>query len=326
MQRRTLLHGAALASAPWWLQSSHAQNPGWPSRSIKVVVPFPPGGGTDMVARAVGQALSLQLGQPVVIDNRPGAATQIGAEAVARAPADGYTLLVSGSSTFSVNPALRPRLNYDPLKDLTSLAVLVRTPLVIVVPAASPLASMADLLKAAGEPSRRLRYATYGSGSAPHLAGLLLSMASGLSFEDIPYKGSAQVTTALLSQEIEFAYDTLFATAPLIAAGRLRALATPSPKRSPGLPDTPSLAELGLPGANFETWYAIAAPAGLAPPAQQRLVQALRAAMAEPALQNQLQLQALQPAYEDAQAMRTLMDKEIRQFRAVAAHAGIALD
>ncbi len=326
MKRRSALSLLALGASTGLPFGALAATDPWPNRTIRLVVPFPPGGGTDIVARAVGQALARRMGQAVVVDNKPGASTQIGTEAVARAAPDGYTLLVSGSTTYSVNPALRARLNYDPFKDLTPVAVLARAPIVVVTAASSPYQTVDDLLAAARAKPEAVRYATYGSGTAPHLSGVLLGQAAQVVLQDIAYKGSAQVTTALLSGEIDVSFDTLASAAPLIKAGKLRALATSSRTRLAMLPQVPALEELHLGGASFEGWYAMSAPAQLAPAVQARLGKELRAVMSLPEVQSQFRAQALEPVYLGPAEMLQLMEQEVTLFRAAAARARLTVE
>ncbi len=326
MKRRSALSLLALGASTGLPFGALAATDPWPNRTIRLVVPFPPGGGTDIVARAVGQALARRMGQAVVVDNKPGASTQIGTEAVARAAPDGYTLLVSGSTTYSVNPALRARLNYDPFKDLTPVAVLARAPIVVVTAASSPYQTVDDLLAAARAKPGAVRYATYGSGTAPHLSGVLLGQAAQVVLQDIAYKGSAQVTTALLSGEIDVSFDTLASAAPLIKAGKLRALATSSRTRLAMLPQVPALEELHLGGASFEGWYAMSAPAQLAPAVQARLGKELRAVMSLPEVQSQFRAQALEPVYLGPAEMLQLMEQEVTLFRAAAARARLTVE
>ena len=186
----------------------------WPTKSVKLVVPFPPGGGTDIVARALSQKLSERLKQPVVIDNKPGASTIIGTDAVAKAAPDGYTLLLSGSTSYTVNPALRAKLPYDPMRDLAPIAIVARTPLVLVVNANSPWRTVNDLIAAAKAKPKGVRYATFGSGSGPHLAGELFALAADVKLQDVPYRGSAQSAVALIGGEIEMGIDTVASVAP----------------------------------------------------------------------------------------------------------------
>ena len=245
---------------------------------------------------------------------------------MARAAPDGYTLLVSGSTTYSVNPALRARLNYDPFKDLTPVAVLARAPIVVVTAASSPYQTVDDLLAAARAKPEAVRYATYGSGTAPHLSGVLLGQAAQVVLQDIAYKGSAQVTTALLSGEIDVSFDTLASAAPLIKAGKLRALATSSRTRLAMLPQVPALEELHLGGASFEGWYAMSAPAQLAPAVQARLGKELLAVMSLPEVQSQFRAQALEPVYLGPAEMLQLMEQEVTLFRAAAARARLTVE
>ena len=326
MKRRSALSLLALGASTGLPFGALAATDPWPNRTIRLVVPFPPGGGTDIVARAVGQALARRMGQAVVVDNKPGASTQIGTEAVARAAPDGYTLLVSGSTTYSVNPALRARLNYDPFKDLTPVAVLARAPIVVVTAASSPYQTVDDLLAAARAKPEAVRYAPDRSGTAPHLSGVLLGQAAQVVLQDIAYKDSAQVTTALLSGEIDVSFDTLASAAPLIKAGKLRALATSSRTRLAMLPQVPALEELHLGGASFEGWYAMSAPAQLAPAVQARLGKELRAVMSLPEVQSQFRAQALEPVYLGPAEMLQLMEQEVTLFRAAAARARLTVE
>lgn len=322
--RRTLCLSLALAAASLApVAALHAQEP-WPTKPLKLVVPFPPGGGTDLVARAMGQKLADRLKQAVVIDNKPGAATIIGTDAVAKAPADGYTLLLSGSTSYSVNAALRAKLPYDPVKDLAPIAIVARTPLVLVVKADAPYQSVDALVAAARAKPQSIRYASFGSGSGPHLAGELFALAAGAKLQEVPYRGSAQATMAVIAGEIEMGIDTVAAVAPHIQAGKLRALGIVGASRSSLLPEVKTLAELKLPDATFDAWYGFAAPAGTPAPVLQRLTQEVKAVMADAALQKQLRTQGMEPVLIDAAAFRVQMEAEIARYLALAHRAGIA--
>ncbi len=321
IRRRALLGlTCMLAASPTIALAQEA----WPDRPLKLVVPFPPGGGTDIVARALGQGLSEQLGQPVVIDNKPGAATIIGTDAVAKAAPDGYTLLISGSTTFSVNPALRAKLPYDPVRDLAPIAIVARTPLVLVVGAGTPWGTLPELLAAAKAKPKALRYATFGAGSGPHLAGELLGLAAAVQLQGIPYRGSSQAALALMSGEIEVGIDTVASVAPHVRAGKLRALGIVGAARSSLLPEVRTLAEQGLPEATFDAWYGFAAPARTPHPVLEKLTRAVSAAMRNPALVAQLRSQGLEPVVIEAAAFRSQMEGEISRYRALAHRAGIA--
>ena len=303
-----------------------AQPDAWPQRSVRLVVPFPPGGGTDAVARALGQKLATRLGQPVVIDNKPGASTIIGTDSVVKAEPDGYTLLVSGSTSYTVNAALRPKLPYDPLKDLAPVAIIARAPLVVVVSATSPYKDLAGLLAAAKAAPKTINYATFGSGSAPHLVGALIEQAADVRLQDVPYRGSAQAMMGLIGGEIQMAIDTVASAAPHVRSGKLRALAIAGNERARALPTVPTVQELKLPDAAFDGWYAVAAPARTPAPIVDKLLKEVEAALRDPQLQEQIRAQGMEPVFIGPKAMHAAMDNEIGRYRALAHRAKIVVD
>lgn len=325
ISRRALLSCLAGTSLPLWAATQPGAS-GWPQRPLKLVVPFPPGGGTDAVARSLAQALGERLGKPVVVDNRPGASTIIGTESVVRAEPDGHTLLVSGSTSFTVNPALRARLPYDPVRDLLPVGMLARAPLVLLVPAQSPHADLAALLAAARAKPRSLHYATFGAGSGPHLAAALLEQAAGVRLQDVPYRGSSPALMALIAGEIQLGIDTVAAAAPQVRAGKLRALAIAGPARSSLLPQVRTVAELGLPDAQFDAWYAAALPARTPAAIQARLSAELARIMASPGMAEPLRAQGMEPAFMDPPRLKALMDEEIVRYRALAWRAQIVVE
>lgn len=296
------------------------------ARSINLLVPFAPGGGTDIVARAIAPKLSERLGVSVVVDNKPGAGTVIGAELVARARPDGTTLLLSGASTWSINPAMRNKLRYDALKDFSPVAIIARVPLLLLVPAESELRSVQDLVVKAKAQPGRLNYATHGPGTVPHLAGELLQMAASIKLADVAYKGSAPAMFALLSKEVEVSLDTAASAAPQIKAGKIRALANFGAVRSPLLPTLPTIAEAGYPGATFDGWYGVAAPGGTPAPVVERLSRELLDIMKLPDIRASLQAQSIDTAAVAAAAMGKQIEAEISKYRALAYRAGIRLD
>lgn len=321
LNRRTALLAAAAAGSSLLLSPALAQS--WPARPIKLVVPFPPGGGTDIVARLLAERLGQALGQSVVVDNRPGAGTAIGAAAVASAPPDGYTLLFSGSSTFTVNPAVRRNLSYDPFTQLQPLGLVARAPLVVVTAANSPYADLPQLLTAARNQPGLLNYATFGPGTGPHLVGEMLSYTRGARMVPVAYKGSADALVGILRGDVHMGIDTLASARGQIEQGKLRALAVISEQRTPLMPQLPSLVELGLGYALFDAWYALAGPAGLPPAVATGLEKALSTIAGDAEFRQKLTQQSMEGAWLAPTPLKALMEKEVTRYRAAVARSGI---
>ncbi|MGJ7610845.1 MULTISPECIES: Bug family tripartite tricarboxylate transporter substrate binding protein [unclassified Variovorax] len=307
-------------------QSSAPSQADWPQRPIRVVVPFSAGGGSDMVARVLGQSLSQRLGQPVIVDNRPGAATVVGTRQVVRAAPDGYTLLLSGSTSFSVNPAVRKTLPYDPARDLAPIAIVARTSLALVVGQGTPWHSLREVIAAARASPGGVRYGTFGAGSGPHLAGEMFALAAGVQLQPIPYRTTGQLLVALNSGDVELGIEVAGALAPQVAAGKLRAVAVLGAGRSAALPWVPTLAEQGLREATFEAWFGLAAPGRTPAPVLETLSSAVTAAMGDPAVQAALRAQGMEPVALGAAAFRKETETEIARYRIQAARAGISVD
>ncbi|SPU53033.1 Bug family tripartite tricarboxylate transporter substrate binding protein [Bordetella trematum] len=310
------------------LAGAGAVHAAYPEQPIKLVVPFTPGGATDSVARLLANRLAPKLGQPVIVENRPGASTVIGAEAVARANPDGYTLMVSGSTTYTVLPALKASLPYDPLTSFSHVGIIALAPLVLL--ARNDLPAQ-DLRQAAGLAQRQsdnggLMYGTFGPGSAPHLAGVMFAEAAGADMTPVPYKGSAPMVTALIGGEIALGVDTVSSAAPQARAGKVRALAVSGKHRVPQLPDVPTFTEAGMPSVDLVGWYAMVAPAGTPEPVMEKLSQALREVMADEQVRKSVGDLALEPVFMPGPAFREQMESEIRDFRAIGERAQISLD
>jgi len=236
----------------------------YPDRVIKIVVPFAPGGGTDVVARTLAQEMSKELGVSVIIENKPGAGTIIGTQAVATAEGDGHTLLM-GTFANAVNPGLYAKLPYDQHRDLTAVALVARSFSIVVVNPKSSFKSIADLIAAAKADPDKLSYGTYGTGTSAHLAGELFKHMANVNLTTVPYKGSAPAITDLLSGQIQVMFTTVASAAALVEAGQLRAMAVTSAERSPAFPNLPTVAEAGVPGYDAEAWYGLFAPSKTPP-------------------------------------------------------------
>jgi tripartite-type tricarboxylate transporter receptor subunit TctC len=326
VSRRQLLLRASAVLAGAAAGGTAAAEGAWPQKAIRLVVPFSPGGGTDIVARTIGDTLSQRLGQPIVIDHRPGASTVIGTDIVARARPNGYTLLLSGSTSYSVNPALRAPQSYNPSRDLAPVAIVARVPLVLFAGAATPWRSLPELIAEARARPGSIRYATFGNASGSHLTGELFALAAGIALQDIAYRGSSQGMLAVIGGEIELGIDTVASVAPHVRAGRLRALGIMGSARSGLLPGVRTLAEQGLPEASFDAWYGVAAPARTPAPVLARLTRAINATMCNPALQAKLRAQGMEPVSIGAAGFRRQVDAEIPRYRALAHRAGIVTD
>ena len=234
----------------------------YPAKPIHLIVPFPPGGGNDTVARAIGQQISPELGQPVVIDNKPGAGGSVGAELAAKAAPDGYTLFLAGVGSHVVNPNVHKKLGYDPLKDFAPITLIASAPSVLVVNPRVPAQNIAEFTAYARAHPGVLNYASNGTGSAAQLAAAMYETMAGVKMVHVPYKGIAPALTDLLGGEVQLMFGTVVALVPHIQAGKLRALAVTGKKRSPLIPDVPTLRESGLPEYEAGSWYGIEAPAG----------------------------------------------------------------
>ena len=270
-----------LALAAWVLTSAFPVNrvyAFYPEKIIRIVVPFAPGGGTDVIARTLAQEIVKDLGATVIIENKPGAGTIIGTQAVAASEPDGYTLLM-GTFANAVNPSLNSKLPYDAHKDFAAVALIARSFNIVVVNSASSIKSIADLIAVARADSNRLSYGTYGTGTSAHLAGELFKSMAKVHLTTVPYKGAAPAITDLLGGQIQVMFTTVASAASLIAGGQLRALAVTSAERSPAFPSIPTVAEAGVPGYAAESWYGLYAPARTPPEIIDRLNKSAAAAV-----------------------------------------------
>lgn len=298
----------------------------YPARPITLVVPFPPGGATDIIGRQIGKTLGDRLGQTVIIDNKPGAGTIVGAGAVARSAPDGYTLLISSGTTFTVNPAIYPKLPYDTVKSFEPIGLIGRSPMVILANADVPINSFRELVAAAKAAPDKYAYGSYGNGTTAHFAGEMVQQAAGIKLRHLPYKGSAPAMNDLMGGHIPFTVDTLTAALPQLKSGKVKAIAVTTAQRSPMAPDIPSVAESGYSGVNADTWIAIVAPRGLAPAVRSKLVKALADSVASEETRSKLSTIGTEPAYGTPEELARLIATEMPLMKEIAQRAAIKLD
>jgi tripartite-type tricarboxylate transporter receptor subunit TctC len=239
----------------------HAAAQSYPTKPIRFIVPFPPGGGNDTIARTFGQKMTQSLGQQVVIDNRAGAGGNIGAETAAHALPDGYTLFLGGVGSHGINPNLQTKLPYDPIRDFAPISLIAAAPLVIVVPPSVPAKSLGELITLAKSRPGELNYASSGAGTIAHLSAELLNSMAGIKLEHVPYKGTGPALTDLLGGRVQVMFNSAVSILPQVRSGKLRALAMTASKRSSAMPDLPTVTEAGVPGYEAASWYGVLAPA-----------------------------------------------------------------
>jgi tripartite-type tricarboxylate transporter receptor subunit TctC len=273
-----------------------AQAQDWPARPVRVIVPFPSSGATDLVARVVTQRVSQDLGQQFVVDNKPGAGGTIGAGEAAKAQPDGYTLLLTTSSTHAISPHLMPRLAYDARKDFTPVAHLADAASVLLVTPSLPAKTVPELVAYAKAHPRALNYASSGNGTIVHLNAAAFSAQAGIEMTHVPYKGTAQSITDLAAGQVHVLFDSIPTGMPHVKSGRLRALAVTSEKRSALAPELPTLAESGLPGYSSVTWFGVYLPAGAPPALVERIHKAFTQAMQTPEVAASLAKLGVEPA------------------------------
>jgi tripartite-type tricarboxylate transporter receptor subunit TctC len=299
---------------------------GFPERPVTLVVPYPPGGATDIVGRIVAKAMEQRLGKPVVVDNKAGAGTIIGAGMAAQAPADGYTLLISSNTTFTINPALRSKLPYDPVKSFESIGIIGTSPLVLLANNAVPAKTVAEVVALAKARPGKLSYGSFGAGTSSHFAGEMFKQATGTDLLHVPYKGSSPAMTDLIAGQVQFTFDTNVAALPMVQAGRVKAIAVTSAKRSASLPNVPSIAESGYPGFEMVPWITIVAPRGLPKDVQKTLNKALADSLADKATRDSLEKSGVDVAYQPGSAYDERVAKELPLLRAYVYKANIHAD
>jgi tripartite-type tricarboxylate transporter receptor subunit TctC len=298
------------------LQAAIAQ-PAWPERPIRLVVPFSPGGSTDTLGRLIGQHLSTAFGEPVVIDNRPGAGGMIGSQAVAKASPDGYTLVVSGIASHVIAPAA-PGALFDPMKDFTHIAMLGGPPVVLVVNAAVPVHDVKEFIAYVSSKPEGINWASSGQGTHAHLIGETFRAAKNLKMVHISYKGGGQAVVALLGNQIPAAFMALPSANQHILSGRLRALATTAAKRLPEHPNVPTFAELGYPQLTARTWFSISGPAGMPKSIVDKINAEVRRGLQTPLVKQQLALESIESDDFDAATFTRFVKSEIDRWAPLA--------
>jgi Uncharacterized protein conserved in bacteria len=313
---------AAVMAMP--MASACAQD--WPARPLQMIVPQSPGGGADILARDLAVRLQPRLGQPVVVENRPGAGGVIGTDFVARAPADGYTLMMGAISTHGINPGLYKKLPYDAIKDFEPVALVATAPLLVVVNPKLPVNSVAELIAAAKAAPGKLTYGSAGNGNSTHLAGELFRSMAGVDILHVPFKGATPAEVGLMGGQVSIMFSSILTALPHSREGRMRALAVTSTKRSSVAPDLPTVDEEGLPGFDVNPWYGVFAPAGTPPEVVARLNREINDILAMSDMKERLAGLGAEPGAMSQQEFAAYVQAEVKKWAKVVADAGAAID
>lgn len=316
--RLLLAAGLCAAAAAGWAQDA------WPSHTIKLISPFPPGGTTDILARLLAQRLQARLNQSVIVENRAGVAGNIGTDYVAKAKPDGYTFLVASSGPIVIAGALYPKLPYRPASDFTAVSPLARAPFVLAVNAKSGLESVADVVARGKQGS--LSFGSAGSGSPQHIIGEMFNIAAATKIQHIPYKGSGPMVTDLAGGQIPMAFDSPVSMMPQVKAGTVKVLAVTSAKRSPVFPDIPTLAEAGVAGIDAQPWYGLLAPAGLPPQVTQKMNAEVQAWLQAPDVKERLASLGADAMLMSPAEFKAFIDGEILKWGGAVRSSGAKID
>jgi tripartite-type tricarboxylate transporter receptor subunit TctC len=322
---RTILRVAPLLATTAFACAS-ALAAGFPEKPVTLVVPFPPGGATDTVARVVAKGMGQRLGQTVIVDNKAGAGTVIGAGAVAQAASDGYTLLISSNTTFTVNPALKLKLPYDAQKSFESIGLIGNSPLVLLANLSLPASNVKELVALAKAQPGKLSYASFGIGTTSHFAGEMFKVMAGVDIAHVPYKGSAPAMQDLIGGQVMLSFDTNVASIPQLAAGKVKAIALTSARPSPSLPKVPTMAQAGYPDYEMVPWITVVAPRGLPAAVKTALTKAFAETIADAAIRADLEKAGFDVAYQPPAAYDERVTKELPLVRAYVHKARITVD
>lgn len=320
------IHRRAALGLALLLASGMALAQAYPARPIKLIVPFPPGGGTDIIAREVANKVATSEGWTIVIDNKPGSGGNIGVDAAAKASPDGYTLVLGQTSNLAINPSLYAKLPYDPVKDLAAVGLVASAPLVVVVSSASPYRKLADVVAAAKAKPTALNYASSGNGTVAHLATEQFQKVAGIQLTHVPYKGASQGLTDLVGGQIQMYVSSVPTLIAQIKSGQLRALAVTSLQRNRDLPDVPTMVEAGYKDFEAITWFGVAGPAAMPKDAIARLNTAFNKALATPDVQKKLAAQGAEVLSGPPEKFASLIRTDGVRWGAIVKASGIRLD
>jgi tripartite-type tricarboxylate transporter receptor subunit TctC len=325
-RRKSLLLPVALVSAAAFLTAptASAQAP-YPTKPIRIIVPFSPGGATDTLARLMGQKLQESWGQTVLVENKPGAGGNIGADAAAKAPADGYTLLLAAAGFMAVNPSVYPNMTYDPAKDFAPLTLLVKAPLLLVVNPKLPVKDVGEFIAYAKSNPGKVSVGNGGAGTAQHLGGVYLASETNINLVHVPYKGSAPATTDLLGGVTDAQFDNMVTLIPYVKAGKLRPLAVSALQRSTAFPEVPTLSETVLPGFETGTWYGLVAPATTPAAITTKLSQELQRILALPDIREKLVAMGLDASGMSDAQYGQFIKSEIAKYAKIVKSAGVTV-
>ena len=312
---------AMVSALPVW-----AQSPAWPTKPLKLVIPFPPAGATDTLGRTLAQKLGDALGQPVVVENKPGAGGGIGSDAVAKAPADGYTLLMATTSTHSIGPSLNPKLAYNAEKDFVPVVWVANSTNILVAALNVPATNVAELVTYAKAHPGQLNYASSGNGTIVHLTGELFSSMAGIKMTHVPYKGTALAVPDLMSGQVSIMFDNIVSALPYIKGGKLKALGISGAKRSPLVPDVPTVAESGVPGFVSDTYFGVFAPVGTPREVVTRLNTAINRILESPDFRDKLAALGAEPAGGSSDRFATEIRGETTKWAKVIKDAGVKIE
>ena len=320
LSRRSLLAVPVLEAT-----AAHAQ-PTWPDRPVRIIVPFPPGGSNDIIARLLSDVMRERLGQPFLVENRSGAGANIGADLVAKSPPDGSTLLIAAPGPFAINQHLYRTMPFDPARDLVPVALVAEVSIVLMVPVSSPVTNLAELIALARREPGRLSFGSSAIGGTNHLAGELLKSMAGINIVHVPYRGAAPAMTDLIAGRLDLYFDNMPGVLPQVREGRVRAIAVAGTSRAAVLPDLPTMAEAGLPGFEASAWFGMAAPRGTQPALVGRINAAVLAALSNPGLRERLAQAGAETGRLDAAAFARFVDAEREKWGRIVRASGASAD